>query len=156
NAWPLVVSKAFPNGAKGRSVAIVTENTPSGTYELQSLTAAAKSVQFKVAYAKPSLGSPSTPDYDPVAKEVVTSNGGTIPDAVFVVGNPSNVLGMQQALSADGFLGVFTNRIEYAPDLVGPAINAFVLTQTAPTETTDNAAMQQLVTDVQKVAPDQP
>jgi hypothetical protein len=156
NAWPLLVSKAL-NGATGRSVAIVTENTPSGQYDLTSLTAASKNVKFKVVYAKAALGSPATPDLNAVAKEVTTSNAGTIPDAVFVVGNPSNVLGMQQALSANGFLGAFTNQIQYAPNLVAPAINAFVLTQTAPVESAPtNPAMAQLVADVQKVAPNQP
>jgi ABC-type branched-subunit amino acid transport system substrate-binding protein len=157
NAWPLLISKALPNGATGRAVAIVTENTPSGQYDIGALSAAANSVKLRVAYAKPSLTAPATPDYDAVAKEVLTSNNGTIPDAVFVLGGPSNVLGMQNALGANGYLGLFTNQIEYSPNLVAPAVNAIVYTQTAPTETVaDNAAMQQVATDVQKVAPDQP
>lgn len=157
NAWPLLISKVFPTGSKGRSVAIVTEGTPSGQYDLSALSAAATSVRFRVAYAQASLGTPATPDYDAVAKQVMTSNRGTMPDAVFVVGGTSNVLGMQQALTANGFLGLFTNQIEYSPNLVAPAVSAIVLTQTAPTETAnDNPAMQQLVADVQKVAPDQP
>jgi ABC-type branched-subunit amino acid transport system substrate-binding protein len=157
NAWPLLISKVFPKGAAGRAVAIVAENTPSGQYDIGALSAAAKSVKFKVAYAKPSLTAPATADYDAVAKEVLTSNNGTLPDAVFVLGGPSNVLGMQQALSANGYLGFFTNQIEYSPNLVAPAVNAIVYTQTAPTETVvANKAMQQLVTDVKKVAPDQP
>jgi hypothetical protein len=153
----MLLAQALPNGASGRAVAIVAENTPSGQYDVAALSAAAKSVKFRVAYAKTSLGSPSTPDLGAVAKEVVTSNNGTIPDAVFVLGGPSNVFGMQQALSANGFLGVFTNQIEYAPDLVAPAVNATVFTQTAPVESAaQNPAMQQLVADVQKVAPGTP
>ena len=86
NAWPLLISKVFPTGANGRAVAIVAENTPSGQYDVTALSAAAKSVKFRVAYAKTSLGTPATPDYDAVAQEVVTSNNGNIPDAVFVLG----------------------------------------------------------------------
>jgi hypothetical protein len=112
-------------------------------------------VKFTVAYAQTPLGTPATPDYGPAAQAVLTSNKGGAPDAVFVVGSPSNVLGMQQALAAQNFAGVFTNQIEYSPDLVAPAVNATVLTQTAPVEATDNAAMKQLVADVQKVAPGQ-
>lgn len=157
NAWPLLISKVFQNGSTNRAVAIVAEDTPSGRYEVATLSAAAKSVKFRVAYAKTSLATPATPDYDAVAKAVVTSNRGTIPDAVFVVGGPSNVYGMQQALSANGFLGLFTNRIEYAPDLVAPAASTVVFTQTAPTESAStNSAMQQLVDDVHKIAPNQP
>ena len=157
NAWPLLISKLLPTGAKGRAVAIVAENTPSGQYDVGALSAAATSVKFRVAYAKTSLAAPSTPDYDAVAKEVMTSNNGGIPDAVFVLGGASNVFGMQQALIANGYLGLFTNQLQYAPNLVAPAVSAIVLTQTAPVETAaENPAMQQLVTDVQKVAPDQP
>jgi ABC-type branched-subunit amino acid transport system substrate-binding protein len=157
NAWPLLISKVFPQGASGRAVAIVAENTPSGQYDVGALSAAAKSVKLRVAYAKTSLVAPSTPDYNAVAKEVMASNNGNIPDAIFVLGGASNVLGMQQALTTNGYLGLFTNQIEYAPDLVAPAVGAIVLTQTAPVETAgENPAMQQLVADVQKVAPGTP
>ncbi len=153
----MLISKLLPTGAKGRAVAIVAENTPSGQYDVGALSAAATSVKFRVAYAKTSLAAPSTPDYDAVANEVMTSNNGGIPDAVFVLGGASNVFGMQQALIANGYLGLFTNQLQYAPNLVAPAVSAIVLTQTAPVETAaENPAMQQLVTDVQKVAPDQP
>ena len=109
---------------------------------------------MKVVYGKAALGVPATLDYGAVAQEVLASNAGKSPDAVFVVGNASNVLGMQQALGAAGFLGVFTNQIEYGPNLVAPANGAMVMTQTAPTESAPtNPAMAQLVADVQKVAP---
>ncbi|HEU5306663.1 MAG TPA: ABC transporter substrate-binding protein [Acidimicrobiia bacterium] len=157
NAWPLHVAKVIPNGAAGHAVAIVTEGTPTGQYDAGALSAAATSVKFRIAYAKASLGVPVTPDYGAVAKEVLTSNNGTAPDAVFVVGGISNVVGMQQALAAAGFLGIFTNQLQYDPGLVAPAVGAFVPTQTAPTESAaDNPAMKQLVADVQKIAPDQP
>ena len=156
-AWPLAISKMFPSGASGRAVAIVAESTPSGQYDVGALNAAARSVAFRVSYAKASLATPAAPDDDAVAKEVLTSNNGGIPDAVFVLGGPSNVLGMQQALTANGYLGLFTNQIQYAPNLVAPAVSTFVLTPTAPLETApQNPAVQQLIADVQKVAPDQP
>jgi ABC-type branched-subunit amino acid transport system substrate-binding protein len=157
NAWPLLISKMFPTGSTSGAVAIVAEDTPSGNYEVATLSAAAKSVKLRVAYAKTSLATPATADYNAIAREVVTSNGGSIPNAVFVVGGPSNVYGMQQALSANGYLGLFTNRIGYAPNLVAPAASTVVFTQTAPTESAStNAAMQQLVDDVHRIAPDQP
>ena len=61
----------------------------------------------------------------------MTSNNGTTPDVVFVLGNASNVFGMQQALVAAGYAGPFTNQIQYSPNLVAPATGAFVPTQTA-------------------------
>jgi cell wall-associated NlpC family hydrolase len=75
---------------------------------------------------------------------------------VFVVGGASDVLGMQQALTTNGFLGFFTNQLQYSPDYVAPALHALVATQTAPVETAGNDAVEQLVRDVQAVAPGQP
>jgi ABC-type branched-subunit amino acid transport system substrate-binding protein len=157
NAWGLLISKAFGAQSAGRTAAIVTEGSPAGQYELTSLTAGVTSAKLKVVYGKASLGVPATADYGAVAKDVLASNSGKAPDAVFVVGNGSNVLGMQQALGAAGLLGVFTNQIEYDPNLVAPATGAFVMTQTAPTESAPtNPAMARLVADVQKVAPGYP
>jgi len=157
NAWGLLVAKVFGAKPNARAAAIVTENTPVGQYELTSLTAGARSAKLKIAYSKSSLAVPATTDLNALAKTILVSNGGKSPDAVFVVGTPSNVFGLQQALAGNGFLGVFTNRIEYSPNLVAPAIGAMVLTQTAPTESApQNPAMAQLIADVQKVAPGQP
>jgi hypothetical protein len=157
NAWGALISTTFGAQSAGRTAAIVTENAPAGQYELTSLTAGVTSAKLKVVYGKAALGVPATPDYDAVAKEVLAANAGKAPDVVFVVGNVSNVLGMQQALGAAGFLGLFTNQIEYGPNLVAPANGATVLTQTAPTESAPgNPAMAQLVADVQKVAPGLP
>lgn len=157
NAWGVLVSKVFGAQSTGRTAAILTESSPIGQYELKSLTAGVTSAKLKVVYGKSSLGLPATLDFDALAKAVLASNGGKAPDSVFVVGNASNVLGVQNALRAAGYLGVFTNQIEYGPNLVAPAIGAIVMTPTAPTESAPtNPAMAQLVADVQKIAPDIP
>ena len=135
NAWGVLISKVFGAQSAGRTAAIVTENTPSGQYDAQRAQCRRHERQVRrSSTTRPSLAVPATLDYGAVAKEVLASNAGKSPDAVFVVGNASNVLGMQQALGAAGFLGVFTNQIQYDPNLVAPAIGAIVLTQTAPTE----------------------
>jgi branched-chain amino acid transport system substrate-binding protein len=157
NAWPTLVGRAMPNGGSGRAVAIVAESSPTGQYEVSALSAAARSVKMRVAYAKASLAVPAMPDYGAVVTEVLASNNGRAPDAIFVLGGTSNVVGLQQALVAGGYQGILTNQIQYAPGLVAPSIGVFVVTQTAPVESAaDNPAMKQLVTDVQKVAPGQP
>jgi len=157
NAWGVLVAKAFGAAKGGKSAAILAENTSSGRYQLTSLRAALRSAKLEVVYGKASLAVPATPDYGAVLEEVLASNGGQAPDSVFVVGNISNVLGVQQALRAAGFIGVFTNQLEYAPELVAPSGGAFVMLQTAPTESADsNPAIAQMVADVQKAAPGQP
>ena len=158
NAWGMLVKTALgASTPTARTAAIVTENSPTGQYDLKSLTSGITSAKMKVVYGKASLALPATLDYDAVAKEVLASNAGQPPDSVFVVGNVSNVLGMQNALRANSFLGVITNPLLYGPNLVAPAIGSMVLSQTAPVESAaTNPAMAQLVADVQKVAPDQP
>jgi branched-chain amino acid transport system substrate-binding protein len=155
NAWGTLVTKAF--GAPGRTAAIVTENTPSGQYQLASLTAGAKSAKLNVVYGKSSLAVPATADFAALAKEIIAGNGGKYPDTIFVVGNVSNVLGVQQALSSTGFLGLFTNQLGYGPNLVAPAVGTYVMVQTAPTEAAaTNPVMAQMIADVRKTAPSQP
>ena len=156
NAWGTLVTKVF--GRPGRTAAIVTENTPSGQYQLASLTAGAKSAKLDVVYGKSALTVPATADLGAVAKAVLTSNGGKAPESIFVVGNISNVLGLQQALRAAGFgFGVLTNQLEYGPNLVAPSVGSFVMVQTAPTESAaTNPAVAQMIADVQRVAPGTP
>ena len=156
NAWGTLVTKVF--GRSGRTAAIVTENTPSGQYQLASLTAGAKSAKLDVVYGESALAVPATADFAAVAKAILTSNAGKAPESIFVVGNISNVLGLQQALRAAGFVfGVLTNQLEYGPNLVAPSVGSFVMVQTAPTESAaTNPAVAQMIADVQKVAPGQP
>ena len=65
---------------------------------------------------------------------------------------------MQQALAANGFLGLFTNQIEYAPEprRAGDRCDRAHADRAHRDARPTNPAMQQLVADVQKVAPDQP
>ena len=159
NVWGLLVRQAFGPGPQstGKTAAILTESTPSGEYELRALKAGLASARLTVVSGASSLPVPAIADYSGIVGGVLTSAGGHQPDSVFVVGSASSVLGVQQALRAASYVGVFTNVLEYDPNLVAPAGGAFVAIQTAATETApQNPAMQQLITDVQKVAPDQP
>jgi ABC-type branched-subunit amino acid transport system substrate-binding protein len=157
NAWGTLIVKALGGSAAGKSAAILTEATPSGQYQLRALKSALASVKLKVAYGQSSLPVPGGADYTAVAKAVMTSNGGQPPSTVFVVGSISSVVGVQQALAAAGYAGIVTNPIEYGPNLVAPATGASVAIATAATETaSSNPAMQQLIADVQKVAPGEP
>ena len=157
NAWGVLVKTAFaPLIAKPTAV-LLTENTPSGQYVLNSLTTAVKSAGITVASATSNLPVPAVGDYGGIAAGVLRANGGRPPDAVFVVGSYSNTAAMQRALRDGGYTGLFTDTIEYDPDLVVPAAGSAVMLQTAAFETAaTNPAMQRLVTDVRAIAPFQP
>ncbi len=157
NAWGVLVAQQLTTASVGKTAAILTEDTPSGKYQLAALTAGVKSAKLRVVYGKSSLTVPAPTDYTAIVQQVMASNGAKLPDSIFVVGSISSVAGVQQAVRAAGYLEVFTNQLQYAPNLVAPAIGAFVMIGTAATETVStNPAMRQLITDVHKIAPDQP
>ena len=75
---------------------------------------------------------------------------------MLAVGSYSNIALAKRALTEAEFKGLFTDSIEYDPQLVVGAEGAAVFLQTAPAESAKTApAMQQLVDDVRKVAPTQ-
>jgi len=156
DAWGVLVKQAL--GAIPNPTAVLfTENTPSGKVVLPGLTAGVKNAGITVSAATNSLPVPAVGDYDGLARSVLDANGGQPADAVFVVGGYSNVVALQQALRAGGYAGLFTDAIEYDPDLIASSTATAVMLQTAALETAPaNPAMQQLVGDVRAVAPDLP
>lgn len=157
NAWGILVKTALGPQVANPSAVLLTENMPSGQFVLSSLTAAVNSAGITVASATSNLPVPAVGDYGGIAAGVLSANGGKPADAVFVVGSYSNIAAMQKALRDGGYAGLFTDAIEYDPDLVALAAGSAVMLQTAPVETAaTNPAMQQLVTDVHAIAPDLP
>ncbi|MFI5372842.1 MAG: ABC transporter substrate-binding protein, partial [Candidatus Eisenbacteria bacterium] len=151
NAWGMLISQLFGASSTGKTAAILTENSPAGEYQLKALKAGLKSAALHVVYAKSSLPVFAAADYPAILGDVMTSTAGTPPDSIFVVGSISSVDGVQQAVRDAGRLVVFTNQLEYAPNLVAPAVGSFVMIGTAAVETAStNPAMQQLITDVHK------
>lgn len=156
DAWGLLVAQSFGANAAGKTAALLTESTPSGQYELKALAADVAAAGLTVSYQQSSLPVPASTDFSDVAKQVMAANNGQPPDAVFVVGGYASVAGVQQALGAAGYHGVFTNQLEYDPQLVSSAAGASVMLQTAAYETfLANPPIAQLATDVHAVAPDQ-
>jgi ABC-type branched-subunit amino acid transport system substrate-binding protein len=156
--WGKLVKQTFtaPNPF-GDTAAVLTDNSPAGQYALKATSAGLKAAGLKVTYAQASLPLPPSGDYGALLKDALVSNATKPPRAIFVVGAYSNVAGVQQALRDAGYFGTFTNLVQYDPNLVALSSGASVFVQTAATESASTVpAMQQLVADVQKVAPDQP
>ncbi len=157
NAWGLLVAQTFGAQAAGKTAAIVSENTDSGKYFVTAMTAGVKSGGLKVVSSTTPLPVPATADYDALAKQVLTSNNGAAPDAIFVIASYPNVVQLRQAVRNAGYLGVFTDTVEYEPALVASATGSLVFTPTAAVESAaTNPSMAQLVNDVHAVAPNQP
>ncbi len=156
-AWGNVLAKAMGGGAQGKTVALLTENTDSGTAAFDSLSASLKAAGFDVVMGERSLPVPAVGDFGGLAKKIMSSSSGKAPDVVLAVGSYSNIALVKSALADASFKGVFTDSIEYDPQLVVAAEGSMVFVQTAPVESASTLpAMQQLIDDVHKVAPTQP
>ena len=155
--WGVLVRRLFGANAAGKTAAIVSENTESGTYFVTTLTAGVDAAKLDVVSGTTPLPIPAVADYGALAQQVLTSNKGGPPDAIFVAASYANVAQLRQAVRGTGYLGVFTNAVEYDPDLVASATGSFVFTSTAAVESAPtNPAMAQLVADVNALAPGQP
>jgi len=154
NVWGVLVKRLFGAQGSGKTAAVITESTPSGAYLAKALTAAVKGGGFKVVYTGNTLPVPAGGDYSTLLKPALTSDAGKPASAIFTVGSISTITLVKQTLHDSGYLGVFTDSIEYDPTTVSTASGAVVLLQTAAVETkATNGVMQQLATDVEKVAP---
>ena len=157
NAWATLVAQTLGGQSTGKTAAVVGENTDSGKYFVTAATAGVKDAGLKVVAGTTPLPVPAAGDYEAIAKQLLTSANGGVPDAIFVVASYPNVAQLRQALASAGFTGVFTDTVEYEPTLVAAATGALVFAPTAPVESApSNPAMAQLVTDVHALAPTQP
>ena len=153
-AWGDVLAKALGVQAPRRTVALLTENTDSGAAAFDAASASMMAAGFDVVMGQRSLPVPAVGDFGGLAKKIMSSSSGKAPDVVLAVGSYSNVTLVKSALSGAGFTGVFTDAIEYDPQLVVGAEGSMVFLQTAPAESAkDVPAMQQLIDDVHKIAP---
>ncbi len=155
--WGSLLDAAFKKqgvatGAKGKSVAIISEDNDSGKTGVVVETAQAKSVKMKVTYNKSSIPAPPTVvgDYSPFVTAIMTSNGGQPPDVAMVVTSFGNVLGLSKALLQAGFKGILTNAVAYDPALIAAAKGQSVFTQYDLPEDTSNPKMVQIVDDIVK------
>jgi ABC-type branched-subunit amino acid transport system substrate-binding protein len=156
NAWGLLLAKAL-GSAVGKNVAVLTENTPSGQYALTTATASLQSAGFTVPFGQSALPVPAVGDYSALAGKIMAGAAGKPPDVVLAIGGYDNIALLRQALAGANYQGAFTDSIEYDPQLVSAANGVLVMLPTAPAGSAkDVPAIQQLVTDVQKVAPNQP
>lgn len=153
NAWGVLVKTVLVPFVASPSAVLLTENTPTGQFVLNSLTTSVGSAGITVASATSNLPVPAVGDYGGIASGVLTANGGRPPDVVFVVGSYSNIDSMRRALRDGGYTGLFTDDIEYDPGLVVPAAGSAVMVQTAAVETFfTNPAIRQMVVDVHNIA----
>jgi ABC-type branched-subunit amino acid transport system substrate-binding protein len=150
NTWGELVNAQLQaqgkGGAKGKTAAVITEDSDSGRSGVQTISATAEAVGMNVVYSKTAIPAPpaTVSDYSPYVQDIMTSANGKAPDVVFLVLTSQNVLGLGRALSQAGFNGLQTNAVAYDPRLVQIANGWSPFTQFATPEA-PAPAMKQIV-----------
>jgi len=140
NTWGELINQqlkgAGKGGAKGKTAAVITEDSDSGRSGVQTISATAEAVGMDVVYQKTAIPAPpaTVSDYSPYVQDIMTSNSGKAPDVVFLVLTAQNVLGLGRALSQAGFTGIQTNAVAYDPRLIQIANGWSAFTQFATPE----------------------
>lgn len=160
STWGEMIKKGNFNGnTKGKTAAVISEDNDSGRAGVKVIAASAKAGGFKVVYAKNPVPPPpaTVSDYTPFAQEIMSSNNGRPPDVVFVVTAFSNVTGIQRKLTELGYQGVLTNAVGYDPRLASQFTGSSVFIQFNAFESAQqgNTAMEQIISEIRAVKPDQ-
>jgi branched-chain amino acid transport system substrate-binding protein len=150
----------IPNG-KGKTVAMISEDSTAGTFGIKVIEAAFVADGWKVTYSKSSIpASSATTDFTPYAQAIMTSNGGKAPDVMAHITTAANAIGLTQALKNAGFKGPQENAVTYDAKYLSSAQTkqalegTYVFVQYGDFQNGSDANKQMLA-DVQKVDPSQ-
>ncbi|PSM43156.1 ABC transporter substrate-binding protein [Streptomyces dioscori] len=155
--WPEGLEQVM-GGAKGRSVAILANDSDAGKFGIRTYRQSFESAGFTVTYAKPSVSAASVPsDWSAYTKEILRSDGGKAPDAIVSVMQTPYNIGLFTAVKRTGYRGVLTDPTDYDPGLLAKSATrkaldgVHVLTSFQPFEQ-QSAAMTRFGKDIRKAA----
>ncbi|MGW6012566.1 ABC transporter substrate-binding protein [Streptomyces sp. NPDC055210] len=155
--WPEGLEQVM-GGAKGRSVAILANDSDAGKFGSRTYRQSFESAGFTVTYAKPSVSAASVPsDWSAYTKEILRSDGGKAPDAIVSVMQTPYNIGLFTAVKRTGYRGVLTDPTDYDPGLLAKSATrkaldgVHVLTSFQPFEQR-SAAMTRFGKDIRKAA----
>lgn len=155
--WGVAIERLLrARDATSDAAAIVTDDGGADR-AVAEVGAVARAAGMRVVYARAALSSagPAGSDLGAIARAVLGADDGESPAVVFTVSGFANVAALQSTLRAQGYTGVTTNLVQYAPLLAGPAAGAEVLTQFATPESAPrNPAMQRIVDEIGAVTSD--
>ncbi|MFZ3473894.1 ABC transporter substrate-binding protein [Streptomyces sp. 4.24] len=155
--WPEGIGQVL-GGARGKSVAIIANDSDAGKFGVRTFQQGFASAGFKVAYAKASVPGTAVPsDWSAYVKEILESNDGKAPDAVVSVMQTPNNIGLFTSLKRSGYKGLLSDPTDYDPGLLAQDATkqaldgVHVLLQFEPFESTD-PKMAQFKADIKAAA----
>ncbi|MET9696347.1 ABC transporter substrate-binding protein [Streptomyces sp. NPDC006529] len=151
--WPEGIGQVL-GGAKGKSVAVIANDSDAGKFGVRTFSQGFASAGFTVSYAKASVPATAVPsDWSAYVKDLLSSNGGAAPDAVVSVMQTPNNIGLFTALKRAGYRGLLSDPTDYDPGLLAKDATrqaldgVYVLLQFQPFESAD-AKMAQFKADI--------
>ncbi|MEU6755297.1 ABC transporter substrate-binding protein [Streptomyces sp. NPDC046685] len=155
--WPEGIGQLL-GGARGKSVAIIANDSDAGKFGIRTFQQGFTSAGFAVSYAKASVPATAVPnDWSAYVKEILSSNGGKAPDAVVSVMQTPNNIGLFTALKRSGYKGLLSDPTDYDPGLLAKDATrqaldgVHVLLQFQPFESVD-PKMTQFKADIKAAA----
>ncbi|WP_030763567.1 ABC transporter substrate-binding protein [Streptomyces sp. NRRL F-2664] len=155
--WPEGICRIL-GGARGRSVAIIANDSDAGKFGIRTFQQGFAGAGFEVSYAKASVPGTAVPsDWSAYVKEILSSNGGKAPDAVVSVMQTPHNIGLFTALKRGGYQGLLTDPTDYDPALLAQDATrqaldgVHVLLQFQPFES-DDPKMTQFKADIKAAA----
>lgn len=116
--WPEGIGQVL-GGARGKSVAIIANDSDAGKFGVRTFQQGFTSAGFKVAYAKASVPGTAVPsDWSAYVKEILESNDGKAPDAIVSVMQTPNNIGLFTSLKRSGYKGLLSDPTDYDPGLL--------------------------------------
>ncbi|MFE2140158.1 ABC transporter substrate-binding protein [Streptomyces sp. NPDC059456] len=151
--WPEGIAQLL-GGARGKSVAIIANDSDAGKFGIRTFRQGFASAGFTVSYAKASVPATAVPsDWSAYVKDVLAGSDGKAPDAVVSVMQTPNNIGLFTALKRAGYKGLLSDPTDYDPglltqDATRQALDGVhVLIQFEPFEST-SPAMAQFKADI--------
>jgi ABC-type branched-subunit amino acid transport system substrate-binding protein len=133
---------------KNPTIAGIGTDSAAGATSTRSFIAQATGSGLKVVWAKNIL--PAAPavvgDYSPYVQQILASNGGKGPDAMWIAAGLSDALNMPKALRAAGYKGLIMSAY-YSDALIKPLSDTYVVTSFAPFEQ-HSAGTDKMVADI--------
>ncbi|AYV30759.1 hypothetical protein EES41_28945 [Streptomyces sp. ADI95-16] len=116
--WPEGIGQVL-GGAKGKSVAIIANDSDAGKFGIRTFQQGFAGAGFEVAYAKASVPATAVPsDWSAYVKDILAGDGGKAPDAVVSVMQTPNNIGLFTALKRAGYRGLLSDPTDYDPALL--------------------------------------
>jgi branched-chain amino acid transport system substrate-binding protein len=127
--------------SKHVSVALISEDSVSGSFGMAVSKAAFVADGYNVVYAKAAIPATSVSDWSPYVNAIMTADNGKPPAIMYFVTTPPNTIGLTAALGAAGYKGLKMDPTSYNPAYLSDAQSRAALqgeltwTQQTPFET---------------------